>query len=291
MAEVLYYAIPFFVLLLIAEYASFRHLEDHDHDGDDAPIGYEGRDTRTSLAMGMGNVVINVGWKLVVVAVYAALYELTPLRLDPAQPADLGRALPRRRPRLLLVPPRVAREPRVLGQPRRAPLLAALQPLDRAAPDVGADDLLPLLAPAAAARLPGLDGPPRPGLVADLPVLDPHGAHQAPAALGRADAQHAVAPPRPPRLEPPVPRQELRRDPHRLGPHLRDLGARGGARPLRPDEAAHDVQPRPRRVPRVHRARERRPPRARRGGRRRRSRSAGPAGRPPAQPVEEPPRA
>ena len=29
---------------------------------------------------------INVGWKLVVVAVYAALYELTPLRLDPHNP-------------------------------------------------------------------------------------------------------------------------------------------------------------------------------------------------------------
>jgi sterol desaturase/sphingolipid hydroxylase (fatty acid hydroxylase superfamily) len=76
--EVLYYAIPFFVLLLIAEATSFRHV----HDEDDL-IGYELADTRTSLAMGMGNVVINVGWKAVVVVVYAALYELTPLRLDP----------------------------------------------------------------------------------------------------------------------------------------------------------------------------------------------------------------
>jgi hypothetical protein len=31
--------------------------------------------------MGGGNVVINAVWKLVVVAVYAGLYELTPLRL------------------------------------------------------------------------------------------------------------------------------------------------------------------------------------------------------------------
>jgi sterol desaturase/sphingolipid hydroxylase (fatty acid hydroxylase superfamily) len=75
--EVLYYAIPFFILLLVAEAASFRHLQD------DALIGYELRDTRTSLAMGLGNVVINVGWKAVVVVVYAALYELTPLRLSP----------------------------------------------------------------------------------------------------------------------------------------------------------------------------------------------------------------
>ena len=180
MAEVLYYAIPFFVLLLVAEYASFRHL---DHDDDDL-VGYDLRDTGTSLAMGIGNVVINVGWKLVVVAVYAALYELTPLRLDPHNPLtwvalffadDLAYYWFHR------VSPR---EPLLLGQPRRPPLLAALQPLDRAAPDLGADDLLPVLAAAAAARLPGLDGAARPGLVADLPVLDPHRAHQAAAEAG-----------------------------------------------------------------------------------------------------------
>jgi sterol desaturase/sphingolipid hydroxylase (fatty acid hydroxylase superfamily) len=79
MAEVLYYAIPFFVLLLVVEALSFRHYE-----GELA--GYELRDTRTSLTMGLGNVTINVLWKLVVVTIYAALYELTPLRLDPANP-------------------------------------------------------------------------------------------------------------------------------------------------------------------------------------------------------------
>ena len=52
--------------------------EDHDE-----LVGYEQRDTRTSLTMGVGNVVINVAWKLVVVAIYAGLYELTPLRLRP----------------------------------------------------------------------------------------------------------------------------------------------------------------------------------------------------------------
>jgi sterol desaturase/sphingolipid hydroxylase (fatty acid hydroxylase superfamily) len=80
MAEVLYYAIPFFVLLLIVEYLSYRHLDDdEEHDY----VGYDLRDSRTSLTMGLGNVTINVVWKLAVVAVYAALYELTPLRLDP----------------------------------------------------------------------------------------------------------------------------------------------------------------------------------------------------------------
>ena len=79
MAEILYYAIPFFILLLVVEYLSYRHL------GDEAEelVGFESRDTRTSLTMGLGNVAINVGWKFAVVAAYAAVYELTPLRLDP----------------------------------------------------------------------------------------------------------------------------------------------------------------------------------------------------------------
>ena len=79
MAEILYYAIPFFVLLLVVEAISFRHARD---EADDL-IGYEAKDTRTSLLLGSGNVVINVAWKLVVVAIFAGIYELTPLRLDP----------------------------------------------------------------------------------------------------------------------------------------------------------------------------------------------------------------
>jgi sterol desaturase/sphingolipid hydroxylase (fatty acid hydroxylase superfamily) len=77
MVEVLYYAIPFFVLLLVVEALSFRHYHE------DELVGYELKDTRTSLTMGLGNVTINVAWKAVVVVIYAALYELTPLRLDP----------------------------------------------------------------------------------------------------------------------------------------------------------------------------------------------------------------
>ena len=80
MTEVLYYAVPFFVLLLLVEALTYRHLQS------DGLVGYELQDTRTSLLMGTGNVVVNVVWKLGVVAVYAALYELTPLRLDPHNP-------------------------------------------------------------------------------------------------------------------------------------------------------------------------------------------------------------
>jgi sterol desaturase/sphingolipid hydroxylase (fatty acid hydroxylase superfamily) len=77
MSEVLYYAIPFFVLLLVVEALTYRHLQS------DGLVGYEPADTRTSIAMGLGNVAVNAVWKLAVVAIYAALYELTPLRLDP----------------------------------------------------------------------------------------------------------------------------------------------------------------------------------------------------------------
>jgi sterol desaturase/sphingolipid hydroxylase (fatty acid hydroxylase superfamily) len=73
--EILYYAIPFFVLLLAVEALSFRHYHEDDL------VGYELSDTRTSLAMGLGNVTVNVAWKLVVLVIYAGLYELTPLRI------------------------------------------------------------------------------------------------------------------------------------------------------------------------------------------------------------------
>jgi len=75
-SEVLYYAIPFFVLLLVVEALTYRHLQSENE------VGYELKDTRTSIAMGLGNVAINAVWKLAVVTIYAALYELTPLRLD-----------------------------------------------------------------------------------------------------------------------------------------------------------------------------------------------------------------
>ena len=59
MAELILYAIPAFVLLLVVELLSFRFVDDHDQD----LVGYESSDTRTSLTMGGGNVVINAVWK------------------------------------------------------------------------------------------------------------------------------------------------------------------------------------------------------------------------------------
>jgi sterol desaturase/sphingolipid hydroxylase (fatty acid hydroxylase superfamily) len=79
MFNLILYAAPFFLLLLAVEWLTFRHTGDDDHGG--GPLGYDRADTATSLAMGMGNLVINLGWKIVVVAIYSGIYELTPLRV------------------------------------------------------------------------------------------------------------------------------------------------------------------------------------------------------------------
>jgi len=80
MFDLIVYAVPVFVLLLAVEWLSFTHARDHDAD----LKGYDTKVTATSLSIGLGNVAVNAAWKLVVIAVYAGLYELTPLRI----PAD-----------------------------------------------------------------------------------------------------------------------------------------------------------------------------------------------------------
>jgi sterol desaturase/sphingolipid hydroxylase (fatty acid hydroxylase superfamily) len=75
MVDLILSAIPAFILLLAVEFVTLRLAQHHDH------VGYELRDSRTSLTMGLGNVIINLGWKLVVLAILAGLYALSPLRL------------------------------------------------------------------------------------------------------------------------------------------------------------------------------------------------------------------
>ena len=83
-----------------------------------------------------------------------------------------------------------------------------------------------LLAPAR--RPPGADRA-GPRAQPDLPVLDPHRGdpqHR----VARAGAQHPVAPPGPPRLQPALPRPQPRQHPDRLGPAVRHLRAGDRAR-------------------------------------------------------------
>ena len=76
----------------------------------------------------------------------------------------------------------------------------------------------------------------------------------------REGAQHAVAPPRAPRRQQAVPRQELRRHLDRLGQAVRDVRARGAAHQVRPHQEHQHVQPDQGRLPRVRRHRPRRAP-------------------------------
>ena len=64
-----------------------------------------------------------------------------------------------------------------------------------------------------------------------------------PAGSARVGAQHAVAPPRPPRAQPALHRPQPRRHADRLGPPVRDLRARGGRARLRHHAAARELQP------------------------------------------------
>ena len=78
MVDLILTAIPFFVLFIVIEVASLWFAPDDDE------VGYEVRDTFTSLAMGLGSVGVGVLYKAIQLVVYAALYELSPLRLDTA---------------------------------------------------------------------------------------------------------------------------------------------------------------------------------------------------------------
>jgi sterol desaturase/sphingolipid hydroxylase (fatty acid hydroxylase superfamily) len=74
---VLLAAIPMFVILLAVEALSYRFAPDEDKRG------FYWRDSVTSVSMGFGFLVVEVGWKIVSLAAYVGVYELTPLRLSP----------------------------------------------------------------------------------------------------------------------------------------------------------------------------------------------------------------
>jgi sterol desaturase/sphingolipid hydroxylase (fatty acid hydroxylase superfamily) len=78
--KVLFFAIPVFVLLLVLEALSYRFAPDEDERG------YLRRDSVTSVSMGLGYLVVEAGWKLVTLAAYLGVYELTPLRMSAHNP-------------------------------------------------------------------------------------------------------------------------------------------------------------------------------------------------------------
>ncbi|WP_406140910.1 sterol desaturase family protein [Streptomyces sp. NBC_01089] len=73
--DVVLWSIPAFVLLTVVEMASYRFHPDEDSEG------YETKDAVTSIGMGLGSLVFDFLWKIPIVAIYTAVYELTPLRI------------------------------------------------------------------------------------------------------------------------------------------------------------------------------------------------------------------
>jgi sterol desaturase/sphingolipid hydroxylase (fatty acid hydroxylase superfamily) len=77
MVDIIAMAIPFFLLFIAVEIASLWFAPD------ETERGYDAADTATSLAMGLGNVVVGIGYKAAALVALAAAYEVTPLRIDP----------------------------------------------------------------------------------------------------------------------------------------------------------------------------------------------------------------
>lgn len=80
MVDIIIFAIPVFIAFLALEIASYYYLPD------DEERGYNFRDSATSISMGLGNVAINIGWKIVVLAIYTGLYLIAPVHLSSSNP-------------------------------------------------------------------------------------------------------------------------------------------------------------------------------------------------------------
>jgi sterol desaturase/sphingolipid hydroxylase (fatty acid hydroxylase superfamily) len=74
------FAIPAFVAFIGLEIAALRLLDD---DEKARVRGYDPQDSRASLLMGFGSLFFSGGGRAVSLIAYAALYELTPLRINP----------------------------------------------------------------------------------------------------------------------------------------------------------------------------------------------------------------
>jgi sterol desaturase/sphingolipid hydroxylase (fatty acid hydroxylase superfamily) len=73
--NVVIYSIPAFILLTLLEAISYRLHPDKDE------VGYGGKDTATSLSMGLGSLVFDMLWGIIPGIAYAAIYAATPLRV------------------------------------------------------------------------------------------------------------------------------------------------------------------------------------------------------------------
>jgi sterol desaturase/sphingolipid hydroxylase (fatty acid hydroxylase superfamily) len=68
LSELIYFAVPAFLALMAIEFVASRHARREIH-------GYEPRDTAASLSMGIGNVVLSLGAKVLAAGLFAFCYE------------------------------------------------------------------------------------------------------------------------------------------------------------------------------------------------------------------------
>jgi sterol desaturase/sphingolipid hydroxylase (fatty acid hydroxylase superfamily) len=81
MNDPIIFAIPFFVLFMAVEVFTLRHAaHEHAHDPS-TPVGYDTKDSATSIAMGFGSLGFKAVLKLGALVVFAAVYELSPLKM------------------------------------------------------------------------------------------------------------------------------------------------------------------------------------------------------------------
>ena len=173
------FAIPVFAVFIASSSLSLRFLDD---DGGRAAPVRAARHPHEPV-MGFGSLVVNGAARVVALLGYAALYVLTPAAAGRAPLVHLGHRAARRRPGLVLLPPRVAPRAADVGRAPGAPQQPAVQPVHRRAAEVEPVVRAAVLGAAAAARHPAVADLHRVLGQPDLPVLRAHRARRPAAAL------------------------------------------------------------------------------------------------------------
>lgn len=73
--QVILWAAPAFLMLVVVEWLLFRFHPDEDK------LGYHGKDTAANMTMGVGTLVFGAMWSILPTVVFSALYAVTPLRV------------------------------------------------------------------------------------------------------------------------------------------------------------------------------------------------------------------
>ena len=193
---------------------------------------YRLNDALNSLSLGVMSQVAGLFTRLLAFGIYAAVYAAFSIWQLPAdQWWDLGARDRGVRFLLLLEPPAGPRERDLLGVARGSPPEPGVQPLDGAAPDdLGRAAGLDLLPADGNRRVTAAGVHRRRDRRPAVPVLDPHRAGRQ-ARLVRPLVRVAVESPRAPRGQRSLPRPQLRRHLHGLGPDVRPV--RRGGREMR----------------------------------------------------------